>query len=67
MTRGRASPPGPRARTTPSWPRLVVEADVPNDVYLHLMDALLAWAPLMGEHLFPIEPEAGIDTGPARC
>lgn len=40
---------------------LVVEAEVPNDVYLHLVDALLAWAPLMGEHLFPTEPEAGID------
>jgi hypothetical protein len=40
---------------------LVVEADVPNDVYLHLVDALLAWAPLMGEHLFPTEPEAGVD------
>ncbi len=25
------------------------------------MDALLAWAPLMGEHLFPTEPEAGVD------
>lgn len=40
---------------------LVVEADVSNDVHLHLVDALLAWAPLMGEHLFPTEPEAGID------
>jgi hypothetical protein len=40
---------------------LVVEADVPNEVYLHLVDALLAWAPLMGEHLFPTEPEAGVD------
>lgn len=40
---------------------LVVEADVPNDVHLHLVDALLAWAPLMGEHLFPTEPEAGVD------
>ena len=40
---------------------LVVEADLPNDVHLHLVDALLAWAPLMGEHLFPTEPEAGAD------
>lgn len=39
---------------------LVVEADVPNDVHVHLVDALLAWAPLMGEHLFPTEPEAGV-------
>jgi hypothetical protein len=42
-----------------SW--LVVRADVPDDVYLHLVDALLAWAPLMGEHLFPTEPEADAD------
>ncbi|MGI8810240.1 MAG: hypothetical protein ACR2KK_20820 [Acidimicrobiales bacterium] len=40
---------------------LVFEADVPNAVYLHLADALLAWAPLMGEHLFPTEPRAGVD------
>ncbi|MBW3639375.1 MAG: hypothetical protein KY451_05960 [Actinobacteria bacterium] len=40
---------------------LVVEPDVPNTVHLHLLDALLAWAPLMGEHLFPTEPEAGVD------
>jgi len=40
---------------------LVVEADVPNAVHLHLADALLAWAPLMGEHLFPSEPQAGVD------
>ena len=39
---------------------LVVEADVPNDVYLPLVDALVAWAPTMGEHLFPTEPEAGV-------
>jgi hypothetical protein len=41
--------------------RLVVEADVPNDVHLHLVDALVAWAPLMGKDLFPTEPEAGVD------
>jgi site-specific recombinase XerD len=28
---------------------------------VHLVDALLAWAPLLGEHLFPTEPEAGVD------
>lgn len=39
---------------------LVVEADVPNDVYGHLVEALLAWAPMMGEQLFPTEPEAGV-------
>lgn len=40
---------------------LVVEADLPDAVYVHLVDALLTWAPLMGEHLFPTEPEAGVD------
>ncbi len=41
---------------------LVVEADLPNAVHVHLLDALVAWAPLMGDHLFPTEPEAGADT-----
>lgn len=40
---------------------LVVEAEVPITVHLHLVDAPVAWAPLMGEHLFPTEPEAGVD------
>ena len=40
---------------------LVVEGGLPNTVHGHLVDALLAWAPLMGEHLFPTEPEAGVD------
>jgi hypothetical protein len=40
---------------------LVVEADTREAVHLHLVDALVAWAPLMGEHLFPTEPEAGVD------
>lgn len=40
---------------------LVIEADPPNAVHVHLVDALLAWAPLMGEHLFPTEPEGGVD------
>ncbi|CAN5163921.1 hypothetical protein BH24ACT10_BH24ACT10_08850 [soil metagenome] len=53
------SRPARQVHAVLAW--LVVGADVPNDVYLHLVDALLAWAPLMGEHLFPIEPEAGID------
>lgn len=56
------SEPSPAARQVHavlSW--LVVEADVPNDVHLHLADALLAWAPLMGKHLFPTEPEDCVD------
>jgi hypothetical protein len=40
---------------------LVTEADLPNAVHGHLVDALLAWAPLMGEHLFPTEPEHGVE------
>jgi len=40
---------------------LVVEADLPNAVHGHLVDALMAWSPLMGEHLFPTEPGAGVD------
>lgn len=63
-------PPGDRWPSDPSraarqdhavlaW--LVVEADLPNAVHGHLVDALVAWAPLMGEHLFPTEPEAGVD------
>jgi hypothetical protein len=47
---------------------LVIEADLPNVVHGHLVDALLAWAPLMGEHLFPTEPEPGVDADlRARC
>ncbi len=53
------SRPARQVHAVLAW--LVVEADVPNDIHLHLVDALLAWAPLMGEHLFPTEPEAGID------
>jgi hypothetical protein len=40
---------------------LVIEADPPHAVHVHLVDALLTWAPLMGEHLFPTEPEPGVD------
>ena len=47
-----------QAHAVLAW--LVVEADVPNDVYLPLVDALVAWVPLMGEHPFPSEPEAGV-------
>lgn len=39
---------------------LVIEADLPNAVHVHLVDALLAWAPLLGEHLFSTEPEPGV-------
>lgn len=40
---------------------LAVEADLAAAVQLHLLDALSAWSPLMGPHLFPTEPEAGPD------
>jgi hypothetical protein len=40
---------------------LAVEAELPDAVQLHLLDALNAWSPLMGPHLFPTEPEAGPD------
>lgn len=40
---------------------LALEADLPDTVQLHLLDALAAWAPLMGPHLFPSEPGAGGD------
>jgi hypothetical protein len=43
-----------QCHTVLAW--LVVEADVPDLAHLHLVDALVAWAPLMGEHLFPTEP-----------
>jgi hypothetical protein len=40
---------------------LGLEADLPDAVQLHLLDALPAWAPQMGPHLFATEPEAGVD------
>ena len=57
---GDCSPSGPcraarQDHAVLAW--LVVEADVPEAVHGHLVDALVAWAPLMGEHLFPTEPE----------
>ncbi len=45
---------------------LVVEADLSNVVHLHLVHALVDWAPMMGEHLFLTEPEAGVDTDPRK-
>jgi hypothetical protein len=54
-----SQPPRPARQVHAVLPWLVV--DVPNDVHLHLVDALLAWAPLMGEHLFPAEPEVCVD------
>lgn len=42
-----------------SW--LVVEAELPDSVQGHLLDALTAWEPIMGAHLFPVEPLAGPD------
>jgi hypothetical protein len=57
------SPPDPsrsarQIHAVLAW--LVVEADVPDVARQHLVDALVAWAPLMGEHLFPTEPRAGV-------
>lgn len=49
------SRPARQVHAVLAW--LVVEADVPHDVHVHLVDALLAWVPLMGEHLFPTEPD----------
>jgi hypothetical protein len=53
-------PPTPRQdHAVLAW--LAVEADLSDVVQHHLLDALLAWAPLMGEHLFPTEPQAGVN------
>lgn len=55
-----SEPPTPRQdHAVLAW--LAVEADLPAAVQLHLLDALSAWSPLMGPHLFPTEPEAGPD------
>ena len=54
-----SSPANRQVHAVLAW--LVVEADVPNDVHLHLVEALVAWAPMMGEDLFPTEPAAGVD------
>jgi hypothetical protein len=57
----RSEPPTPRQdHAVLAW--LAVEADLPAAVQLHLLDALSAWSPLMGPHLFPTEPEAGPDS-----
>jgi hypothetical protein len=40
---------------------LVVEAGLPHSVQGHLLAALRAWEPIMGPHLFPVEPLAGTD------
>lgn len=56
------SDPPPTARqdhAVLAW--LAVEADLPDAVQLLLLDALAAWASVMGSHLFPTEPEAGVD------
>jgi hypothetical protein len=53
-------PPTPKQdHAVLAW--LALEAELPDAVRLHLLDALSAWAPLMGPHLFPTEPEAGVD------
>ncbi len=54
-------PPTPRQdHAVLAW--LALEADLPDAVQLLLLDALVAWAPLMGPHLFPTEPEAGVES-----
>lgn len=35
---------------------LVVEADSPNAVHVHPLNAVLTWTPLLGEHLLLTEP-----------
>lgn len=40
-----------------SW--LVVDGELPESVRSHLLAALTAWEPLMGDELFPVEPLAG--------
>lgn len=40
---------------------LALDADVPARVGVLLVDALRAWAPLRGPHVFPVEPRAGPD------
>jgi len=40
---------------------LALDADVPARVGALLVDALRAWAPLRGPHVFPVEPRAGPD------
>lgn len=53
-------PPTPRQdHAVLAW--LATEPDLPGPVQTHLLDALAAWAPLMGAYLFPTEPEAGPD------
>ncbi len=53
-------PPTPKQdHAVLAW--LALEADLSDAVQLHLLDALAAWAPLMGPHLLPTEPEAGSD------
>jgi hypothetical protein len=53
-------PPTPKQdHAVLAW--LALEADLSDAAQLHLLDALAAWVPLMGPHLFPTEPEAGID------
>ena len=69
-------PPGDRSPSGPTraarqdhavlaW--LVVEADLPSAVYTHLLNALLAWAPLMGEHLFTTSRKSASTPTCAMC
>lgn len=40
---------------------LAIEAELPDRVAVLLLDALRAWQPLRGPHVFPVEPKAGPD------
>lgn len=53
-------PPTPREdHAVLSW--LAVEAQLPESVTLQLLAALAAWQPILGPHLFCLEPESGVD------
>jgi hypothetical protein len=53
-------PPTPRQdHAVVAW--LAIEADLPDLVQLHLLDALAAWAPLLDPDLFAVEPQAGAE------
>ncbi len=53
-------PPTPREdHEVLSW--LAVEAQLPEPVQLQLLAALAAWQPILGPHLFCLEPQSGPD------
>jgi hypothetical protein len=49
-----AVPAHPQVDAVLAW--LVVEADSPNAVHVHPLNAVLTWTPLLGEHLLLTEP-----------